>query len=423
VSERLKLGAAIAAFGMLAGSAAFAQDAAAPVNPACGEPKLSKKLAKPMDAAQKAREARNWTEMLAKVNEADAVAIEKTEYDKFWITELRGFAEANLKQYPDAVRNLGAAYNSPCMNDADKPQRAKLLMQLSYQDKNYDKAIEYGNLAWKPGGDTDVGIYLGNAYYVKDSYADARRVIGDVVKTLEDGGKTPDEQTYRILQSACLALKDDACVTDLIEKLVINYPKQTYWEHLVDSLLRGSKNDRHLLNVLRLADGANAMTDPTHYVEMAQLAMAQGLPGEAQATLEKGFQKGVFAAAREKDHATRLLADAKQATALDKSTLANQDASAKAKPTGDADSKLGAAYLSYGDNAKAIESLQRAIGKGGIKNPDEAGVLLGIAYLRSGNKAEADKAFATVTQDPTMKRIAKLWVLSSGSRAAGTAGT
>ena len=80
---------------------------------------------------------------------------------------------------------------------------------------------------------------------------------------------------------------------------------------------------------------------------------------------------------------------------------------------GNADVKLGAAYLSYGENAKAIEALQRGIGKGSVQDPDEAGLLLGIAYLRAGNKAEAAKAFKTVSQDPTMTRIAKLWLLNT----------
>src|SRR6185295_3077500 len=110
-----------------------------------------------------------------------------------------------------------------------------------------------------------------------------------------------------------------------------------------------------------------------------------------------------------------LLADAKNAVTLDKSTLDKQDASARAKTTGDSDVKLGAAFLSYGDNAKAIEALQRGIGKGSVRDPDEAGMLLGIAYLRSGNKDEAVKAFNTVKVDPTMARIAKLWVLTTGA--------
>ena len=112
-------------------------------------------------------------------------------------------------------------------------------------------------------------------------------------------------------------------------------------------------------------------------------------------------------------------ADAKQAVALDKSTLDKQDASARSKPTGDSDVKLGAAYLSYGMNDKAIEALQRGIGKGGVKNPDEAGLLLGMAYLRTNNKEEARKAFETVKQNPNMAHIARLWMMSVEKGVAG----
>jgi hypothetical protein len=107
------------------------------------------------------------------------------------------------------------------------------------------------------------------------------------------------------------------------------------------------------------------------------------------------------------------MADAKQAVALDKSTLDKQDAAARAKPAGDNDVKLGAAYLSYGMLDKAVETLQRGISKGGVKNPDEAAILLGIAQLRAGNKPEAAKAFNAADKDATMKRIAKLWLLNT----------
>lgn len=420
MSNRLNLAVAVAVFGLLgASSAALAKDKkadkpeAAPANPACGASKISKAMEKPMNAAQKAREQHNWEEMVAQALAADAAQPDKTEFDKFWVHELEGVAYANLKKYPDAIRELDASLNSPCMNDADKPSRTKLLMQLSYQAKDYDKAIDYGKRIYQKGGDPDVGIYLANAYYVKDDYANARTVMTDVIATMEASGKTPDEQTYRILQSACLALKDEKCVVELIEKLVAHYPKPQYWENLIDALLRSSNSDRELLNILRLSDGVGVMKDPGEYIEMAQLATAQGLPGEAQAIIEKGLQKGVFADAKEKEHANRVLADAKQAVTLDKSTLDKQDASARAKTTGDADVKLGAAYLSYGQNDKAIEALQRGIGKGSVKNPDEASILLGIAYLRSNNKAEATKAFQSVNKDPMMTRLAKLWLLNN----------
>ena len=395
---------------------------AAPVS-ACSTTKFNKKLEKPIAAVQKARDAKNWQEMLTKVQEAAAVEIEKTDFDNFWLHELTGVSYANLKQFPEAIRELDAALNSPCMKDADKPSRNKVLMQLSYQAKDYKKAIDYGSAAAKlMPDDVEIPNYLSNAYFQLDDYENTRRVITPMITKIEESGKVPEEQHYRILQTACLRLKDDACVVAQIEKLVQHYPKPNYWTDLTNSLLRVSRNDRELLNILRLADGVNALTDPAMYNEMAQLAMAQGLPGEAQAMIEKGMQKGVFTGAREKDHATRILGEAKTAVTLDKSTLDKQDAAARAKPTGESDVKLGAAYLSYGQNDKAVEALQRGIGKGGVKNQDEAGLLLGIAYLRMNNKAEATKAFQSVNKDPVLTRLAKLWLLNTASPVTAAAG-
>ncbi len=390
---------------------------------ACGGPKvkLTKKVDKPLGEAQKARDAKNWEEVLVKVAEAEAVPVEKSEYDKYWMNEFKGIAHANLNKFPEAIAELDAGFNSPCMADDDKALRAKVLLQLAYQGKDYAKAVEYGKLAVKLNpSEPEMINWLANSYFQLDDNQNARVTMADYISKMEAGSKPPDEQSYRILQTACLRLKDDACVVEQIEKLVTRYPKPAYWQDLVNSLLRVSKSDGELLNILRLADGVGAMDQASYYTEMGQLAMAQGLPGEAQSIIEKGMKNGALnAAQREKEHAGRILADSKQAVALDKSTLEKQDAAARAKPTGDADTKLGAAYLSYGMNDKAVEALQRGIGKGSVKNPDEAGMLLGIAYLRMNNKEEATKAFQTVKQNPTMARIAKLWVLHMERPAAG----
>jgi Flp pilus assembly protein TadD len=129
--------------------------------------------------------------------------------------------------------------------------------------------------------------------------------------------------------------------------------------------------------------------------------------------LEEAFNKKFIVDPRMIERDKRLLAEAKAAAAGDKASLAQQEAAARANPAGNADVKIGAAFLSYGDNAKAVEALQRGIAKGSVRDPDEAGMLLGIAHMRSGNKEEAAKAFATVKVDAMMTRIANLWLLTT----------
>ena len=48
-----------------------------------------------------------------------------------------------------------------------------------------------------------------------------------------------------------------------------------------------------------------------------------------------------------------------------------------------------------------------------MERVEEAALLLGIAQLRNNNTTEAAKAFRTVKNDPTMVRIAKLWLLNT----------
>jgi len=415
VSKRWGLGATVVALGLIgSASTAFAQaEPPAAPNPACTGQKVSKKVEKTLRAAEKASNEKKWDEVLAQVRQVDAAEVEQSEWLKFSVHENSGMAYVNLKQYPEAQREFESALSSPCMPETHKANRYKVLLQLAYQNKDYPKAIEYGNLAMKAGGDPELLVYVGNAYYIQNDNENAKRVMSELVKAQEAKGAKPEETTYRILQSACSNLKDNACVIDQSEKLVMHYPKAEYWTQLIGSMLREGKNDKQLLSVLRLAKGSEVLTEADQYYEMSRLALDQGLPGEAQSTVEEGFQKGVFTDAREKDRNTRLLDEAKKAAAYDKTTIDKQDASARAKPTGDADVKLGAAYLSYGETEKAIEAIKRGVAKGGVKDPDEAGLLLGMAYLRMGNKAEAANAFRTVTQNPLMARVAKFWLLKT----------
>jgi tetratricopeptide (TPR) repeat protein len=416
VRHRLKLGTAIAVVGLVGmTSVAFAAEPASAALDGCGSRKMQKKLEKPLAASQEARATKNWQLMLDKVAEAEAVPVTRSAYEEFWIHEFRGVGKANLKDYTEALKDLEWTLNSPCMAEEDKPARVKLIAQVAYQIKDYPKAIEFGKRAYETSGDTEMGVYVGNAYYIQNDYENSAKVLKDVAAKLAAAGKSPDEQTLRIIQSACYNLKDNDCVAEQMEQLVVHFPKPSYWQDLTNSLMRVSKNDKELLNILRLADGVDVMTDSAQFTEMAQLAMAQGLPGEAQAILEKGTAKDAYKDARQKALAARLLGEAKTAVDLDKSTLPKQDAAARAKTTGDSDVKLGGAYLSYGDNDKAVEALQRGIAKGGVKNPDEAGLLLGIALLRANKKADAAAAFATVNKDPSMTRIAKLWLLKASA--------
>jgi len=408
---RSGLGVAIAAMGFFA--LGHTSPALAQAGVCTGSGKISKQIAKPMAAAQDAQKAKKWQEVLSKTREAESTQVTKTAWDQHWMHEFRGYAYSQLGQYPEAAREYEAGLSSPCMTEPQRIARYKSLVTLFYAMRNYPKVIDYANRAIKTSADPEVKVTLGQAYYLTNDNKNALRVMNEVMASIEQRGQTPKEQTLLLIRSACEKVKDNACVTKLYEKLVQNYPKTEYWENLMVALRTGNTTDKQKINVLRLAAAVDVLKRGDDYQEMAQIALDEGLPGEAQSTLETAFQKNAFKDKRQIDVNNRLLTKVKNVVATEKAKLAQQDAEARATPTGDDDVKVGAAYLSYGDSAKAVEVLKRGISQGKLAEADEAGLLLGIAYLRTENKAEARKAFNTVKQDPTMTRIAKLWLLNT----------
>jgi tetratricopeptide (TPR) repeat protein len=396
---------------------AVAQDAAQPAAAAAactGDGEFSKPIRKTMSAAQEAAKAKNWPEVVTKLAEAEADTKPKTDFDQFWIRRFRGNAYTSQKQYAEAVKEFEAIADSPCMKAAEKPEHLRLITRIYAQLEDYPKVIEFGNRVLQMGPDADISSYVAQSYYLNKDYAGAKRIMTEVINEQEKQGKSPTEQELRILQGACTQTKDDACAVQQFERLVKYHPKPEHWQNLIILLSQDPKStDKQQLNVMRLAQQVDVLKQGRVYAETAQIALDQGLPGEAQSIIERGFEQNLFTDKTTTDLGKRLLAAAKAAAAIDKASLAQQDASARANKAGNADVKLGAAYLSYGDSAKAIEALQRGITKGGVKDADEAGILLGIAHLRAGNKPEAAKAFSAVNGDPLMTRLAKLWLLNT----------
>jgi hypothetical protein len=416
---RSGFGVAAAAIGFVAlgsVSTAFAQGASC-----TGGGKISKQIAKPMAAAQDAMRTRKWQEVLNKTREAESTAGAKSQTDLYWMSEFRGYAYHELKQPAEAARELENALNNPCMPEAKKPERYRSLVGLYSALRNYPKAIDFGNRALKISRDPETQVAVAQAYYQSGNNKESARVMNELLASFEAKNQAPKEQQLLLVQAACSKAGDNTCVAKVFEKLVSYYPKPDYWSQLLTSLRKLDTDDIQKLNVMRLSTQVNVMKDPEEFKEMAQLALEDKLAGEAQAVLEQGFSKKIFVDERMISVNTRLLAAAKKEADADKTTLAKREAEARAAATGDAAVKIGAQYLGYGDAVKAADLLQKGIAKGGIgtgdpkqkQRVDEASILLGIAHLRNNNKAEAAKAFRSVKQDPTMVRIAKLWLLNT----------
>lgn len=373
---------------------------------------VSAAAAKPLKAAQEAIEAQKYTEALAKLEEVRALA-GKTAYDEHVMNEMFSFVYVRTNEYDKAIPALEAMLDSGFLEPSDVPQRIKALAQLNYQIKNFDKAIEYTDRAIQ-GGFADDNLYnlASQAYYLKQDYEGTRRFVGDYVQSQIQKGQPPLDHSLQLVMSACAKLNDPPCVTRTLEQLLTYYPKPEYWQNLIYTMLRtGSGAERSMLQVYRLASEVDVLKRADEYIEMAQFAVERGVPGEAQQALEKGFAKGVFTTPADKQNYKRLLDSAQRQAAVDRASLPKIEQDANAAKAGDKEMGLGLAYYSYQEYPQAVAAFNRALAKGGLRNEAEARMLLGISQFKSGNKDEAAKAFALVKGNPTLERLARLWII------------
>jgi len=371
--------------------------------------KVSAAVAKPLQAAQNASKARKWAEFLSNLRTADATA-GKTAYDTFIINELTAFCALSSNDVAAATRAYEANLASPFA--ADKiAQRTRDLAKIYFNARDYKKTVEVGRDAIAKGyGDADTFLVVAQSYYQMNDFRNAREFVGNWIKDQERRGQRPRENAIQIYVTSCMRLKDEACTAAGFEKLVTYYPNPAGWANLMQTLF-ASRNEAAAFNAYRLATDVGAMRTGDDYTEMAQRALEKGLPGEALSTLEAAFARKVFTDKRDIDRNTRLLNTTKDRAAADRASLAKQDRDAAAGKSADADLRVGQAFMSYGQYPQAITAIRRGITKGNAADPAEAQLVLGIALLKSGNKAEAGRVLRAVKGDAELQRVAKLWSL------------
>jgi hypothetical protein len=398
--------------------------------PAVAAETSSREMGKELQAAQAALKARRYDEAIAKLKGAEALG-KKTPSDQHIINVLSASAYYGKKDYGQAVKYYEAQLEEGSLKETEQQQVVKAIATLSYDLKNYDKAIEYGNRAIK-GNYADQGIrtVVIQSYYEKSDWKSTRKGEEELISGQLKKGETPKQDQLELLVTACGKLEDGDCQTRAFETLVQYYPKPEYWENLLYGLQKGSTlNDRTELQLYRLMLEVNVLKRADRYTEMAQLTLEQGSPGEAQHILEKGFDSKVFTDQRQQDKNRRLLESAKKAAtsratpgspAVDLASLPEREKAAESAASGDDSVSVGNAYLGYQQYDKAAANLSRGLAKGvgsapGSPSPKEqqasAQLLLGIAQLKGGHKDDALKSFRSVKGDPMLERIANLWAL------------
>lgn len=393
---------------------ALSLGAALSLSPAQAKDALRPAVGKPLQEAQKLIQDKKFKEALAPIAEAEKVG-KLSEYESFVIAQMRGAASAGAGDAVGAAAAFEKVLAAKRLPPEEQLRITEAVAGTYLRAKQYPKAIQWIQ-TYKANGGTkpEVLNFLPQAYYLSGDFQKSAQASAAGVAEAEQAGRKPSEEQLKLLASSLVKINNMTGYTQTLEKLVRYYPTPDYWADVIQRTATKPGFSRNLdLDMYRLLRATGNLKQAKDYMEAVQLSVQAGLPGEAKAILDEGFEKkllGVGTAA-ETERQNRLKALVEKRFAEDKKIIASTDAQAAKAASGDPLVKTGLAYVTYGDAAKGLPMMEAGIQKGELKFADQAKLHLGYAYWYAGNKAKALTALKQVKGADGAADFARLWAI------------
>ena len=369
---------------------------------------LRPEIGKPLQAAQELLKEGKYKDALAKVREADAVG-DRTPYENYILDRMRASAAAGAGDDATAAKSFEAVLTSGRLQTAEKLQILEAIANVAYRAKDYAKAIEWSQRYFKEGGSSEqMNSLQASAHYLSGDYAGLVRDMQQKVQAVEQSVPLVDESTLRMLAASYAKLGDDAGYMGTLEKLLVHHPKKDYWAEMLARIqTKPSFSDRLTLDVYRLRIVTGTLNEPAQYLELAELALQDGLPAEAKKVVEAGYAAGKLGTGADAGRHQRLRDMANRQAAEDEKSLSADVIGRNAEAL----VSTGQALVSVGRVDEGIGLIDKGIAKGGLKHPEEAKLHLGQAYLTGGNKNKAVEVFKSIKGADGVGDLARLWAI------------
>ncbi len=315
------------------------------------------------------------------------------------------FSQERFQDAINAYRNVLTQENLPL---AMETATMYSLAQLYFAVEDYDQAITMIN-RWL-GQAEDPGpepyVLLAQAYYQKQQYREAITPVERAIAIAAEDGNPPKEQWLLLLRVFYFELEEYDKVAEILHQLLVMNPKREYWVQL--SGIYGERDDpRKQLIAYEMAHLQGMLTQGREIVTLSQLYLQAGVPYKAGVALEKGINDGVV---EETARNYRLLAQAWTMAREDQKAIPTLRQAAQLSGDGELDIRLARAYANLGQWSETADAANRAIEKGGLRRPDQANILLGMAHYNLKQFNQAVVAFRSASADERSRRDASRWI-------------
>ena len=390
------------AIGSTALSPAYAQDAVRP------------EIGKPLQAASALLKSSKFREALAKIREVDGVP-NKTANETYLIESMRGSAATGIGDNDTIIRSFESVIASGKVPAATQLKLIEALAGAHYRARDYAATNKWASRYLREGGgNSQIRTLLIQSYFQSGDFGNSAKESLIDIQADERAGRTPSEEKLQLLANSYLRQKNTSGYIATIEKLLNYYPKKSLWADVISRLQRKPGfSDRLALDVYRMQLATGNLTATNDYMEMSQLALQAGFPGEAKKVVDEGYANGALGKGAEVDRQKRLRDLVEKRVAENQKVLASgtEETAANAAKDGNAQVSLGYNLFTSGQAAKGIGMMEAGIKKGALKRPDDAALRLGTSLIQSGQKARGAQVLKGVKGTDGAQDLANLWVL------------
>ncbi|WP_428374437.1 hypothetical protein [Lichenicoccus sp.] len=380
--------------------------------PAQAQEALRPVVGKPLQKAQALAHQGNFPGALAQINIAEA-ARDKTANESFVIDEMRAAVAQQSGDFKSAIGADDVLLKSGRVPAAEQQRLLMAEASSYYQLRDYAGTIAAIDRYHKAGGASPaLETLLIQCYYLQKDYVRAAAVQSAQIQAELRARQTPPEGQLQLLANCQLQSRDNAGLTHTMTLLVTYYPKPEYWAQLMQGL-RANPNvpDRLQFDIDRLRLEVGLLTSTQDFMDMTEMAVQNGLPHQGLVVMDKGYASGALGRDPQAARETRLKALVEKTVAEKRASIATDEASARSQPNGNALLAVGYSYVDLGQYPKGIAVMKEAVAKGGLLNPEDAQLHLGLAELASGDKAAATATLQNVHGTDGAGDLAQLWQL------------
>ena len=367
-------------------------------------------VGKPLQAAQALIKQRKGREAMAEIAKAEAVP-NRTAYENQIIAQMKAAASSSMGDNDATIKNNMAVLDSGKVSGREATALVEGIAVAYYNKKDYAEAVKWSQRYFKEGGtDSAMRTVLLQSYYLGNDCASVNKMLGNGSEE-----RKASEEELQILANCYQRQKDTAGYVGAIEKLVLFYPKKDYWIDLLSHVQRkpGFASDRLAVHVYRLRMAIGMTLDTNDYMEMAQLALQAGVPAEAKAIVDKGYDSKALGTGNQAERHQRLRDLVSKSLAETQRNRAKEEADAMAAKDGNDLVKVGLNYVYEGKTDKGLRLMEMGIKRDLLKRPEDAKLLYGEALLKAGQAAKAVSVFREVRGTDGTADLARLWILEA----------